>query len=1292
MGSQWPGIARGLKHLPIFMDSIYQSSEILKEFGLDLINILNDESNAIDDPIITFIAITATQIALIDLFRELNIIPDGFIGHSFGEVACGYCDGCLSREETLVSAYWRANVIEEAVIPKGLMAAVGLSWDQCKQLCPRNVYPACHNSEDSVTISGEFEATKGFIEQLKEDNIFAKEVNSCGIAFHTPLITSVSQMMFEKIKMVIRKTDKRSPKWISSSIPESDWDSDLAKYCSPEYYENNMLSPVLFHEALQHIPRNAVVIEISPHSLLQSIIKRSLGNDIKYIPLMKRNNSSRNLQMILSSIGRLYQLGFNPDIDKLYRRVSYPVSRGTPSLSPLIKWDHSDDWFVPLYPDYFNPSNSSEYKVTIDLERSEDAFYSEHCINDQIIFPITGFIVMIWQMLAKSVGKSINECPIEFENIKVYRAAILNPQEKTTFTIQSQNDDYYIKNNNHLLFSTRAKLSNQIPNIYEKTFINSEEFFKMSNKTMVLNHKEVYKEFRIRGYDYGKEFQHIKEATYNGNIVRVEFNGNWITFLDSLIQIIILTLKSRSLYLPVSIQSFKINPTIFTHILEKSMEESIFDVFFNHDTSVMSIGEVMHFRRIDIKLAKINVKRCNIEKYQFLPYNGTISSKNLDKLVELSNRLTMEKMDEISINNDDYNSINFNYDNSAGAIKFGDEYSLIKLLQDDLGNKTNLVNKLKNIFPDDEIDFMITDRIFYEEIIMRPYIDIAIENKSSKSFIVMEISSYRTTSLIKAIKSVIDRSNPMLNTEYKLIITNDMQGDEQFDSDIEIIKWKQAMNNPQFQNWTDLAIYRHPLNPHENINIANYMQFIRSTCKDNGFAMIIVRKGITPIERFVHSLLQTEYDNEMKINIDDIATSHGFLVICERSYSTLFTLYLIRKVVPESIDRRFIVNISNDCTYGWINTLKSRLEECRTKSKRYDIWLLAKDSQHNGVIGLVNCFRKESNGHRIRCLFFADDNQIKYNQKFYSKIFDKDLVMNVVINGELGSFRHLSCDEEIHNNMKDCSHAFINVEKTGDLSTLKWFESDHKYWPIGRTSRQNLINVYYSALNFRDIMLSTGKLSVNALPGDLPNQKCTLGLEFAGRDHNGRRVVGLVAAKALATSVVVNVSDFLWPIPDHWSMEEACTVPVAYCTAYYALVIRGRIRKGETVLIHSGSGAVGQAAITIALNEGCRIFTTVGNQEKKEYLAKTFPKINANSFCNSRDTSFEDHVMRETKGRGVDLVLNSLAEDKLQASVRCLANHGRFLEIGKYDMSKNNPLGLYRKNIINIIISLYNFN
>ena len=87
--------------------------------------------------------------------------------------------------------------------------------------------------------------------------------------------------------------------------------------------------------------------------------------------------------------------------------------------------------------------------------------------------------------------------------------------------------------------------------------------------------------------------------------------------------------------------------------------------------------------------------------------------------------------------------------------------------------------------------------------------------------------------------------------------------------------------------------------------------------------------------------------------------------------------------------------------------------------------------------------------------------------------------------------------------------------------------------------------------------------------------------------------MGLVQTNGLATSVAVE-NHLLFDIPSSWSLEDAATVPVVYCTAYYALVVRGQLRRGETVLIHSGSGGVGQAAIAIALSYGCRVFTTCG--------------------------------------------------------------------------------------------------
>lgn len=122
--------------------------------------------------------------------------------------------------------------------------------------------------------------------------------------------------------------------------------------------------------------------------------------------------------------------------------------------------------------------------------------------------------------------------------------------------------------------------------------------------------------------------------------------------------------------------------------------------------------------------------------------------------------------------------------------------------------------------------------------------------------------------------------------------------------------------------------------------------------------------------------------------------------------------------------------------------------------------------------------------------------------------------------------------------------------------------------------------------------------------------------------------------QALATSVGVN-RRFLFEIPDHWSMAEAATVPVAYSTAYYSLVFRGNIRRGDVVLIHAGSGAVGQAAITLALHFECEVFTTVGSIEKKEFLLASFPQLKSDHIGNSRKTDFETQIMEKTDGRGL---------------------------------------------------------
>lgn len=128
----------------------------------------------------------------------------------------------------------------------------------------------------------------------------------------------------------------RSQKWLSTSVPYNEWSTSAAQFSSAEYHTNNLLKPVLFEEILALVPDNAITIEIAPHGLLQTILRKSLQPTVTNITLIQRDHEE-NAEVFLQGLGRLYNAGLQLDLAKLYPPVEYPVSRGTPMISPLIR-------------------------------------------------------------------------------------------------------------------------------------------------------------------------------------------------------------------------------------------------------------------------------------------------------------------------------------------------------------------------------------------------------------------------------------------------------------------------------------------------------------------------------------------------------------------------------------------------------------------------------------------------------------------------------------------------------------------------------------------------------------------------------------------------------------------------------------------------------------------------------------------------------------------------------------------------------------------------------------------
>lgn len=180
------------------------------------------------------------------------------------------------------------------------------------------------------------------------------------------------------------------------------------------------------------------------------------------------------------------------------------------------------------------------------------------------------------------------------------------------------------------------------------------------------------------------------------------------------------------------------------------------------------------------------------------------------------------------------------------------------------------------------------------------------------------------------------------------------------------------------------------------------------------------------------------------------------------------------------------------------------------------------------------------------------------------------------------------------------------------------------------------------------------------------------------RGYTRVSVANLDSFKTFARSCSQNVAR----IPDGLSDVEAASLPTIFITAYCSLHEVGRLRKTESVLIHSGAGGTCQAAIQVAHHLGAEVFTTVGAKRKKRLVVDLYGSPEDHIF-KSRDSSFAQSVEGLTKGKGVDVFLNSLAGEGLVASWECTAPCGRFLEIGKKDTfsHQNLPMFQFSRNV-----------
>ena len=139
-----------------FAEKIEECHQILVPYGINLKHLLlSEDKDTMSTMTNKFCATTAIEIALYEVMKSLNIMFDGVIGHSFGEIAAAYAVECLNTEEALLVSFFRGLITEsDKNLPNGLMAVVGLSWHEMKKRCPEGVEVVCNNGKETVVVSG----------------------------------------------------------------------------------------------------------------------------------------------------------------------------------------------------------------------------------------------------------------------------------------------------------------------------------------------------------------------------------------------------------------------------------------------------------------------------------------------------------------------------------------------------------------------------------------------------------------------------------------------------------------------------------------------------------------------------------------------------------------------------------------------------------------------------------------------------------------------------------------------------------------------------------------------------------------------------------------------------------------------------------------------------------------------------------------------------------------------------------------------------------------------------------
>lgn len=1296
-GAQWPQMGQELMEThPVFADTVRAAAGCLERLGADfclLHELSKSKESNLSHAHISQPVCTAVQLGLSALLSSWGVKPSMAMGHSSGEIAAAFAAGAISLDDAMAIAYHRgqvaANVKTKHPDLRGAMLAIGAGPAEVKRIINlldlNNVNIACENSPNSVTVSGDDREVDLLAHELESQSLFNRKLR-VDVAYHSSHMKLIEDDYMAAIKDVTSKHASNDVAFFSSLLGKR---SDTESF-EPSYWVENLTKPVLFSTALQALYAECkpdVIVEVGPHSALEGPIKQILkdisqqaASEVKYFPCLVRNQHATVTMLKLA--GNLFTHGHSLNfgaVNQTNASTQRPIV--ITDFAPY-PWSDHKYWFesrtgkqhrlkpfarhdlLGTLEDAYSDAEPIWRNV---LSTADVPWLKDHRMQSLTTFPLAGYLCMAVEAASqRSQLRGLTRLQIagfRLREVQASKALILDDvtQYETVVSLRayaegtrSYSNDWdefrisswassrgWLEHCRGLISVKKESATNPISSL-EQRDANARR-----QQAKNLNYPISLQKFYTELGDCGAGYRSVFTLQTNGGLGA---SGGYSTCG--------VAVPDTSSIMPMSYETPSILPTAFI------------DLFFQLTFPILGAGRgEMHTLFMPSAIREVDI-------------TGVVPNQPGEQVQVVAHGL----LDPSSVGPVDFCIEAWNATQINPVVKIA-------------GFRMTPVN---SDVAESHVPRPLCYKVQWQHLV---------QNKGRANDSYESASDGEVHGSANGKNQMANGSNPgrgqdtiahrptqpenltngqPVNGEVKLNNNGHLNGgpvevsgyspDEksahvQLSSDGTRVS-RDELSSPDSQNGTANGTGEQckegPELGQMNGTHGHNGASVPGDITDANITIIIDRDRSDPLVTALAGLVNLYSGNEPAItSLSSLTPSPTTRYIClaeldapvlldmkaetfERVRNLLLTCFSMLWVSVGAY--RFARKPQNNIAQGLLRTVRSEAGQVAANLDLDTHSKLDASDRAKLIMDALRASLATSGDGSVSDYEFAEER----GQLVVPRVVEQEEMNLSLFRETQPSTPYLQYFEQLGRRLK------IVVGTFGALDSLYW--KDEAEVPLKDDEIE--IKIAATGMNFKDVVIAMGQVSSPYLGVECSGTVSRVGSKVDSLNVDDRVCAMSLGAYGTYTRCPATSAAL---IPKEMSFESAASIPVVYSTAYYGIMDLARIEPGEKILIHAASGGVGQAAIQIAQMVGVEIYATVGSVEKKQLLMDTY-SIPEERIFYSRSTDFGPAVRAATCGRGVDVVINSLAGDLLRETWECLAPFGRFVEIGKRDITSNTRL------------------